>query len=405
MSLLDDVDDNYSDAGDDWADQVVDQAAPQSSPADNFEEPRKQNFLLGHDEQKTLIQRLFDDSKMPHGWILTGPDGIGKATFAYHMAKFLLNQPKESAGQDALFGAPAPNENSAEPLGYPLNSPITGRIEAASHGDFTVLDLESTEGKKDELKVDQIRQVVQFLQKTSSEGGWRIVLIDNAEIMNNAAQNALLKVLEEPPEKTVLILVTSSPSSLLPTIKSRCRLLSFKALNDDDISQLIARSNILAERPDITPKQAVNFAEGRFGYLKSFLKGNAAEIFAHVIEGLDALPNTLNRQKLLDTTNKILAEKRNESVQSFFQITRWWLNRLMKDITGIKAYQPMSEPEAALIGNLKEACDQEKMVEALSGLWEKIGTFEQDYQWANFDPQTIIFEIFLMFENEIRKTI
>ena len=183
--------------------------------------PARENLLcFGFGDLEQSLLKAFNADRFPHAIILAGPTGIGKATFAYRVARFLLAQ--EPGG--GLFGgdvAPAVTmEISAE-------NPVVRRISSGGHADILTVGRVYDEKKKklsNDIPVDEVRKITPFLRKTSSEGGWRVVIVDDAHHLNRSSQNALLKILEEPPKKTVLILVADQPGRFLPTIRSRCQI-------------------------------------------------------------------------------------------------------------------------------------------------------------------------------------
>ncbi len=209
--------------------------------------------LLGADDHETLLLSLIRQGRMPHALILHGPRGVGKATFAFKLARTLLDHPAVRVHNTvdmpvdtgpSLFGddMPAvlpsiPDTPFPDSLSLCENGPAAAKIAAGAHPDFLMIGgvPESDEGRKsDIIPVDEVRKVPQFLRlKPSIDGGWRVVIVDNADFMNRNAQNALLKILEEPPPQTVLILIAHSIGRLLPTIRSRSRAMAFKPLSPD----------------------------------------------------------------------------------------------------------------------------------------------------------------------------
>ncbi len=196
---------------------------PESDRAPGCRHPRETYELLGHaDAEKKFIQAK-ESGRLHHAWLLTGPPGVGKATLAYRMTRSLL-------GGKSLM------EDS---LNIPSTDPVAQRIEARGHGNFFTVNRPwdtKTKKFKQDIPVDAIRSIGGFLQGTASEDGeWRVVLIDTADDLNSNAENALLKMLEEPPKQTVIILLSASPGRLLPTIRSRCLNVPLKSVSKMDI--------------------------------------------------------------------------------------------------------------------------------------------------------------------------
>jgi len=189
--------------------------------------PRESPFLLGHAAAEAVMEEAIRAQRIHHAWLLTGPAGIGKATLAYRFARRLLAGPSTPA---ATVNDPA--------------AAVFRRVAAGTHADLLTIEREWDDKRKrlrSEIVVDSARGVADFLRLTPAEGGWRLVVVDGAEHLNRNAANALLKVLEEPPPRAVLLLVCASPGRLLPTIRSRCRRLRLGELGPADMDLVLAR--------------------------------------------------------------------------------------------------------------------------------------------------------------------
>jgi DNA polymerase-3 subunit delta' len=206
--------------------------------------PRQNPYLFGH---AAVEQRFLDDfsrAHTPHAYLIAGPKGIGKSTFAYRIARFLLSQGAQTSADTSLslFGEPEPVDISAATMEMDAQSPLFRRIAAASHTDLLTLspvfDIKK-QTEKSEILADAARKVPDFLSLTPAEGVWRVVIVDAVDQLNEKAANALLKILEEPPANAMLLLVCHEPGSILPTIRSRCRLLSITAPSREAFEQVL----------------------------------------------------------------------------------------------------------------------------------------------------------------------
>jgi len=190
-------------------------------------EPRANPLLVGHAEAEATILEAMRAGRMHHAWLITGPEGVGKATLAYRFARRLL----------AGLG-------SGDTLAVEAGSPVFRRVAASSHADLLTVERvmnEKTKRMKTQIAVEDVRKITGFMSLTPAEGGWRVVVVDGAEEMNASSANALLKVLEEPPPRAILLLVCAAPGRLLPTIRSRCRRLRLSPLDDASMGSLLAR--------------------------------------------------------------------------------------------------------------------------------------------------------------------
>ncbi len=234
--------------------------------------PRANPLLLGHLPAEATLAEALRAGRLHHAWLLTGPPGIGKATLGFRFARRLL------AG-------------SGDGLAVPPTHPTFRRIAAGSHADLLTIERAWDPKRKrlrGEIIVDDVRRVADFLHLTPAEGGWRVVLLDGAEDLNRNAANALLKVLEEPPPRAILLLICAAPGRLLPTIRSRCRRLPLAPLADAVVGELLAR--YLPEAPEAERARLVTLAEGSIGRALQLAEGGALGIAELVSGVLDALP-------------------------------------------------------------------------------------------------------------------
>ena len=187
-------------------------------------------MIVGQDRAVGQFLDAWKTRRLHHAWLLAGPRGVGKASFARAAALRLL--------------ADAAGPPSGEELEVPDDHPIARLFAAGSHPDFRLLEREFND-KGDALRrninVAQVRKLGQFLTTTKSLSPWRVITIDSVDDLETEGANALLKMLEEPPANTVFLLVAHAPGKLLPTIRSRCRRLDFDALNDEAMTSLLAR--------------------------------------------------------------------------------------------------------------------------------------------------------------------
>ena len=182
--------------------------------------------------------RARESGKLPHAWIIGGGRGIGKATLAYHFARMLLADSLTPSLTLPLAGGDKKGFSLAEER----NSGVFRRIAAGSHTDLLVIEPaydEKKEETKREITVEEARRIGEFLALTPGESDWRVVIIDSADDLNTNAANAILKILEEPPARAVLLLISHNPGKLLPTIRSRCRRLQLKPLSEQEYKQVM----------------------------------------------------------------------------------------------------------------------------------------------------------------------
>ncbi len=203
--------------------------------------PREVFDLQGQEAAETAFEEARARSRLHHAWLLTGPQGVGKATFAYRAARRLL-------------GAPA--DPSRGLLGSSPDHPVSRQMAARAHPDLLVIERVGEDGKpRKVIPVDDARKLGEFFSKSPASAPHRVAIVDAADDLNPNAANALLKTLEEPPPNGVLLMVSHAPGRLLPTIRSRCRRLAFQPLGQD------ATATFLQARLDITAEDAHRLAK------------------------------------------------------------------------------------------------------------------------------------------------
>ncbi len=198
-----------------------------------YPHPREMLVYHGPPETERLLLDAYRSGRMHHGWLFAGPEGIGKAVLAYRFARFILANPDPASER----------VRQATDLSVAESHPATRQVARLSHPDLAVIRRGfAKDGKalRLETAVDDVRDGLAVFRTTSGSGGWRIVIVDSADDLNRNSANALLKVLEEPPQKALLILIAQRPGSLLPTIRSRCRTMRFGPLATGDVAKVVA---------------------------------------------------------------------------------------------------------------------------------------------------------------------
>jgi DNA polymerase-3 subunit delta' len=222
--------------------------------------PRDVQTLSGQEAAETAFEAARARGRLHHAWLLTGPEGVGKATFAYRAARRLLG------------AAPDPRNGI---LGSSPDHPVTRQVAARSHPDLLVLEREGPDGKpRKVIPVDDARRLAEFFSKSPASAPHRVAIIDAADDLNVNAANAILKTLEEPPPRGVLLMVSHSPGRLLPTIRSRCRRLAFQPLGLEDAAAFVQA------RADVNPEEALRLASMADGAPGRALQLAAAQALA-----------------------------------------------------------------------------------------------------------------------------
>lgn len=308
--------------------------------------PRETHALIGQEVAEHAFLDAFTTGRMHHAWMMTGPRGVGKATLAWSIARFLLATPDING--DDMFGAPAlPTSLHVDP-----EHPIARRIAAGADPGLvsvTRSQNEKTGRLRDQIVVDDIRKLAGFFQMSAADGGRRVVIIDAADDMNTQAANALLKMLEEPPERATLLLITHQPSRLLPTIRSRCRTLRLNTLDGIQMQNAMVQADV---NVDANAAALAELSGGSVGEAMRLSLLGGLQIYTEIIGILGSLPN-MDRARALRLAEAAAQRGATEKLDLLFTLLEIALARLAR--TGATGKPPAVEAaphEAAIMARL-----------------------------------------------------
>jgi DNA polymerase-3 subunit delta' len=323
--------------------------------------PRETSVLFGHQEAEQALLECYQSGRIPHAWLIGGAPGIGKATLAYRLARFVLAHPDPKA----------PAVQKAPTLALDPDNPVARRIAAQAQGDLLVLERtinEQTGKLYTVIRVDDVRRTASFFGSTAGEGGWRIAIVDAVDDLQREGANALLKVLEEPPARTLLLLVSHAPGRELPTIRSRCRRLLLRPLEVADVVCAIAAATGRgADEAEV--KEAANAADGSVARALAFLDGPALALRQRVLELFAQLPDPDPRA--LHALGDALGGSEPQTLAAFMDMVNGWLSaRLDRDAGKI--------PRMARV--------------ALA--WEKVNRAAREVETYNLERKPLVFAVF-----------
>ncbi|MGE4610482.1 MAG: DNA polymerase III subunit delta' [Paracoccaceae bacterium] len=341
--------------------------------------PRDTVTLYGQDAAANTFLNAFNQGRLHHSWLISGPKGIGKATLAWNIARFLF-------ASDSDTGMFEPDVQDT--LHISAEDPVFRRISALSEpGIF--LCRRPWDEKKKKLKtaitVDEVRKLKSFFTLSSADGGWRIAIVDSADEMNKSAENALLKVLEEPPEKTLILLVSHQPAKLLPTIRSRCRELRCSTLLPDTLSLVMEQAGFPNAEND-----ALNaLSGGSAGESIDLLANDGLEIYQTILSLLSTAPR-MNRPRIIAFGEKCAGKSSENRYDMTVRLTLLALSRLA--LNGAKDGNLALDGEAALAARLSsnpyQAREWATLVQDLNGRITHARA-------VNLDPAQVILDTFL----------
>jgi DNA polymerase-3 subunit delta' len=323
--------------------------------------PRETTAFFGHAAAERALLDAYRGGRIPHAWLIGGPPGIGKATLAYRMARFVHVHPDPAA----------PAVQAAASLAIDPEHPAVRRIAARAHGGLLVL--ERTEGESGALRtvitVDEVRRTIGFFGRTAGEGGWRICIVDSAdELQYPQGSNALLKILEEPPRRALLLLASHAPGRLLPTIRSRCRQLALRPLASEDIARAAAAAlGRSADEEEVA--EAAAAADGSVGRAVQLLSADALKVRERVTELLAALPSV--DAMALHALGDALGRADPQGFAAFVDTVRDWLTARLGRGSG----------EPARLAQVAE-------------VWEKLNGAAREVEVFNLDRKPMVFAVF-----------
>ena len=255
--------------------------SPQADEEAETSPPRATGLLFGHADAEAALLAAYRGGRIPHAFLIVGPKGIGKATLAYRLARFVLAHPDPQAAAVA----------KAMSLAVDPDHAVARRIAAQAQGDLLILERTPNEKGvlRQQIAVDDVRRTVSFFGSTAGEGGWRIAIVDAVDELNRSGANALLKVLEEPPQRALLLLVSHSAARVPATLRSRCRIVTLRPLAEADVAAAVAAATE-AEPTDAEVTAAAAAAEGSVARALALLDGDALELRQQALELLAQLP-------------------------------------------------------------------------------------------------------------------
>lgn len=362
----------------------------QSDRRTGAEHPRHTYSLYGHDASQAEFLTAYNSDRLHHAWMITGPQGIGKATLAWRIARFLLSQPEKGG----MFDAP-----SADTLDVSSDNPVARRIDALGEPCLYLARRpwdEKTKKLKQNITVDEIRKLKSFFNLSAADGGWRVAIIDAADEMNTAAANALLKVLEEPPEKVLILLISHQPSRLLPTIRSRCRTLRCGSLKPDDLGAALAQAGYETQ----SEIQTVSIlADGSVGASIALISSEGANLYRNIVDMAVQAPR-MDRQAMQSMADACVGKTATEHYDMTLRLFAHFVARLAK----FGAMQPSDFQEAvsgeALI--LSKLAPNANAGRKWAGFLQSLTARAGHARAVNLDPSSVILDMLMTFEEIAR---
>ncbi|MFV0296499.1 MAG: DNA polymerase III subunit delta' [Hyphomicrobiaceae bacterium] len=368
------------------ATQTID-VPPEADVLDGVPHPRATARLFGHEAAEVALAEGIASGRMHHAWLLSGIEGIGKATLAYKFATYAFASPAERM-------APTDGLHVAE------GTVAARQVLALSHPGLLVIRRPwnfQTKRHAQVITVDEVRRIKSFLGHTGEAGANRVIIVDTADLLNINAANALLKSLEEPPPRTFFLLLTSSPGRLLPTIRSRCRVLDLKPLEESDLRRaaMEALNAEQAEAPGAGEwRRLILLAEGSPRRALALWLGEGLKLDERLMQLFGRLP-MMDWQLVHRLADELASAAAAERFEMLFDLLLKQVARLVRAGAGAEAHDE-DKRLAAKIG-------VPARLATWAELWETVAREKGDALALNLDRKSLILSTFGKIEAAARQ--
>lgn len=347
---------------------------PESDRFRDLPHPRETYQLYGHSQAERSLLTAYNSSRLAQSWIIGGREGIGKATLAWRFARYLMAHPV-SENSNSLFDDDAASQG--QNLHIDPDHPQARLVHAGSHGNIAVLRREWDSRNKrhfTDIRVDDVRKTIQRFQHSAASDGWRIAIIDSAEDLNRNAANALLKIIEEPPPRSLFFIISHRPANILATIRSRSQMLHVHPLSEDNMKSAIhnlgppwseTAEDELQSAIDTSGGSVQDALRSLFGAVQSMGRFNAI---------MDQMP-ALDWEAIHDLADHLSSRAQTEDYEAVIAGVFDWMSKQLHDL----AHQPQTQAET---------------LAPLADLWEKIASSARQVDIYNLDRKAFLLTLF-----------
>lgn len=352
-----------------------DESIPEPDAIAGALHPRHTPQLFGQEAAEAAFLDAYTSDRLHHAWLITGPRGVGKATLAWRIARFLLSH--EEGG---LFGPPAS-------LDAPADHPVVRRMLALTEPRFALVRRgwnEKTKRLRTEITVDEVRKLKSAFTFAAADGGRRVTIVDSIDEMNTAAANAFLKLLEEPPENVTMLLISHQPGRLLPTIRSRCRLLRCVPLGEDDMAAALAPTEFSSPALQVSA-----LAAGSVGAAVRLLSQDGLALYEELVALLGTAPG-MDRARAFKLAESCGGRGKEERLSVALEMVQTLLHRLALSGGNARSFTPITQDEPHLLGRLSPNLAAAQIWAALAQSLEGRSAHARA---VNLDPAGLVLDI------------
>ncbi|MGI9394066.1 MAG: DNA polymerase III subunit delta' [Boseongicola sp.] len=365
---------------------MIDSDLPEADCIDGAPHPRNTVELFGQETAERALIDAYVAGRLHHALLLTGPRGVGKATLAWRTARFLLSQ--ENAQRDAGLFEDAPS--APVTLDVAFDAPVIRRIIALSEPRLLLIRRAWDADRKrlkTQITVEEVRKLGGFFSLSSADGGHRVVIIDSADEMNVSASNALLKVLEEPPQNATILLISHAPAQLLSTIRSRCREMRLSALSHSHFERALSQVGLDG---DVSPSLC-SIAGGSVGEAIRLHFNDGVDFYRRIVELLSKCPQ-MDRSRALKLAESVAQRGKGHQLDIAIYLLELVLSRLARAGVGHAPATEGASGEAEFLGKLSPTPRAARKWAELQH--EIAGRFRHGRD-VNVDPQSLVLDTLL----------
>lgn len=359
---------------------------PEADCIEGAPHPREAAHLFGQDAAEREFIDAYTGQRLHHAWLITGPRGVGKATFAWRVTRFLLAQTNALADAGLFEDTP----RRPDTLDVSPDAPVSRRIAALSEPGLLLIRRAWDADRKrlrTQITVEEVRRLGRFFGLSAADGGHRVVIIDSVDEMNLSAANALLKVLEEPPRNTTLLLVSHAPARLLPTIRSRCRELRLSTLADEDIEAALAQAGLEGE----LSQSLRAIAGGSVGEAIRLHASDGPVLYSQIVGLLSECPQ-MDRSRALKLAETVAQRGKDRQLDTALYLIDFALSRLARTGAGLV---PEIEAVTGEVTILQKLSPTPVAARKWAQLQQELSARVGHGRAVNVDPQSLVLDVLL----------